>query len=122
MSTLARHTDHAAARLLRTCRRSGTLTDALPPELRPNDPATGHAIQASLPEPAGLAVVGGKIAAISAAGQVHRQVDGPLAGRILEGFLDPVVASLTLAGKRMRGACAWEGQSPSSMPERGLGT
>jgi len=122
MSTLAHNTDHTAARLLWTCRTSGTFTDALPPELRPNDPATGHAIQASLPEVAGQAVIGGKIAATSAAGQAHIQVDGPLAGRILESFVDPVVASLTLAGNRMHVACAWNFQPPSSMPERGLGT
>jgi len=67
MSTLAHNTDNTAARLLWTCRTSGTFTDALPPELRPNDPATGHAIQASLPE-----------------------VAGPLAGRILESFVDPL--------------------------------
>lgn len=66
MPTLAHNTDHAAARLLWTCRRSGTVTDALQPKLRPNDPATGNAIQASLPEVAGQAVIGGKIAAASA--------------------------------------------------------
>lgn len=122
MPTLAHNTDHAAARLFWTCRSSGKVTDALPPKVRPNDPATGHAIQASLPEVAGQAVTGGKIAATSATGQAYIQVDSPLAGRILESFADPVVASLTLAGNRIRVARAWEFQPPSSMPERGLGT
>ena len=31
MPTLAHNTDHTAARLLWTCRTSGTVTDALPP-------------------------------------------------------------------------------------------
>jgi 2-keto-4-pentenoate hydratase len=46
--------------------------------------------------------VGWKIAATSAAGQAHIQVDGPLPGRILEDFIHPMGATLTLAGNRMR--------------------
>ena len=34
MPTLARNTDHAAARLFWTCRSSGKVTDALPPSVR----------------------------------------------------------------------------------------
>ncbi len=49
MSTLAHNTDHTAAGLTWTCRRSGTVTDALPTSLRPTDRAGGHAIPASLP-------------------------------------------------------------------------
>jgi hypothetical protein len=81
-----------------------------------------HAIQASLPEVAGQGVIGGRIAATRAAGQAHIQVDGPLAVRLQERFVAPVVASLALAGNRMRATCAWEFQPPSSMPERGRGT
>jgi 2-keto-4-pentenoate hydratase len=51
---------------------------------------------------AGQRVVGWKIAATSAAGQAHIQVDGPLPGRILEDFVHPMGATLTLAGNRMR--------------------
>lgn len=80
MFTLAHHTGHTATCLLWTCRTSGTVTDTLPPALRPIDPATGHAIQASLPEVVGQAEIGGNIAATSAAGQAHIQVGGPLAG------------------------------------------
>lgn len=93
---------HEAARLLWTCRESGGVIDALPEALRPRDAAAGHAIQAALPAVAGRPVVGWKIAATSAAGQAHIQVDGPLAGRILDSFVHPVGATLGLAGNRMR--------------------
>ncbi len=91
-----------AARLLWSCRDAGTVIDALPDALRPADVAAGHAIQAALPEVAGRPVVGWKIAATSAAGQAHIQVDGPLAGRILDSFVHPVGTTLSLAGNRMR--------------------
>jgi 2-keto-4-pentenoate hydratase len=93
---------HAAARLLWTCRESGTVIDALPPALRPGDTLAGHAIQSALPAVANRSVVGWKIAATSAAGQAHIQVDGPLPGRILESFVYAVGATLSLAGNRMR--------------------
>lgn len=71
---------HDAARLLWTCRQSGTVIDALPAALRPHDTLAGYAIQAALPEVADRPVIGWKIAATSAAGQAHIQVGGPLAG------------------------------------------
>lgn len=93
---------HDAARLLWTCRQAGTVIDALPEALRPHDPRAGHAIQAKLPAVAGQGVVGWKIAATSAAGQAHIQVDGPLPGRILESFVHPMGSKLSLFGNRMR--------------------
>ena len=96
------HIAHDAARLLWGCRESGTVLDALPPALRPNDTTAAHAIQAALPAIAGRPVVGWKIAATSAAGQAHIQVDGPLPGRILDTFVQPVGATFSLAGNRMR--------------------
>lgn len=90
------------ARLLWQCRQSGTVIDGLPPTLRPADAAAGHAIQALLPVVAEASVVGWKIAATSAAGQAHIGVDGPLAGRILGSFVEPMGAVLSLAGNRMR--------------------
>lgn len=93
---------HDAARLLWTCRQSGTVIDALPAALRPRDTITGHAIQAALPDVADRPVVGWKIAATSAAGQAHIQVDGPLPGRILDHFVQPIGSTLSLAGNRMR--------------------
>jgi 2-keto-4-pentenoate hydratase len=50
----------------------------------------------------GLAVVGWKIAATSAAGQAHINVGGPLPGRILSDFVHPDGATVSLAGNRMR--------------------
>lgn len=91
-----------AARLLWTCRQAGTVIDALPAGLRPHDTITGHAIQAALPDVAGRPVVGWKIAATSAAGQAHIQVDAPLPGRILDDFVQPMGTALSLAGNRMR--------------------
>lgn len=91
-----------AARLLWTCRLAGTVIEALPAELRPRDTLAGHAIQAALPAVAERPVVGWKIAATSAAGQAHIQVDGPLPGRILDSFVWPIGATLSLAGNRMR--------------------
>lgn len=93
---------HDAAHLLWTCRQTGTVIDGLPPALRPQDAAAGHAIQAALPVVAGQRMVGWKMAATSAAGQAHIQVDGPLAGRILDSFVEPVGATLSLASNRMR--------------------
>lgn len=96
------HPAQEAARMLWNCRVSGTAIEALPEALRPRDAAAGHAVQAALPAVAGQRVVGWKIAATSAAGQAHIQVDGPLPGRILEDFIHPMGATLTLAGNRMR--------------------
>ncbi len=91
-----------AARLLWAARQQGAVIDALPGALRPHTEAEGHAIQAALPAVAQDSVVGWKIAATSAAGQAHIQVDGPLAGRILSGFLHPMGSTLSLQGNRMR--------------------
>ncbi len=102
---------HDAAHLLWTCRESGTVIDALPAALRPGDTAAAHAIQAALPAVADRPVVGWKIAATSAAGQAHIQVDGPLPGRILDAFVQPTGATFSLFGNRMR-VVVWS--SPSS--------
>lgn len=93
---------HDAARLLWSCRQQGSVIDALPDALRPADRAAAHAVQAALPDVAGQPVVGWKIAATSDAGQAHIQVEGPLAGRILASFVQPMGATLSLAGNRMR--------------------
>ncbi len=96
------HTTQEAAHLLWAARQQGAVIDALPDALRPHTEAEGHAIQAALPAVAQDAVVGWKIAATSAAGQAHIQVDGPLAGRILSGFVHPMGSTLSLQGNRMR--------------------
>jgi 2-keto-4-pentenoate hydratase len=83
-------------------RQDGTVIDALPLALCPQDHAQGHAIQAELPRVAGQAVIGWKIAATSVAGQQHINVSGPLAGRILSGFVFDPNVPLSLTGNRMR--------------------
>lgn len=62
----------------------GTRLDALPAGLRPQSRAEGYAVQALLEERSAAPLFGWKIAATSAAGQAHINVDGPLAGRILQ--------------------------------------
>ena len=90
-----------AARLLWSRREAGQALDTLPDELRPRDRLAGHAIQAAWPQVSGRVVVGWKIAATSAAGQAHIGVDGPLAGRVLEGMVDADGARISMAGNRM---------------------
>jgi 2-keto-4-pentenoate hydratase len=60
-----------------------TRLGGLPPDLCPNTRAEGYAIQACLERRSGAPLFGWKIAATSAAGQAHINVDGPLAGRLL---------------------------------------
>ena len=91
-----------AAELLWRHRLAGTVLAALPPALRPANHAQGHAIQAQWPGVAGERVAGWKIAATSLAGQAHINVGGPLAGRILSGFVLDSGSAHSLAGNRMR--------------------
>lgn len=91
-----------AAELLWRHRRAGTSLPGLPELLRPKDTQAGHAIQAEWPAVTGQVVVGWKIAATSAAGQAHINVEGPLPGRILRGFVFAVGDAVSLAGNRMR--------------------
>lgn len=95
-------TERDAAALLWRHRGAGTVLDALPAALRPASVAEAHAIQAQLPLVAGQHVVGWKVAATSEAGQKHINVGGPLAGRILSGFVLEDGADASLAGNRMR--------------------
>jgi len=62
----------------------GTRLDALPERMRPRSRAEGYAVQALLEQRSSAPLFGWKIAATSAAGQAHINVDGPLAGRILQ--------------------------------------
>lgn len=68
---------------------AGTRLASLPAAIRPATRADGYAVQALLEESGGSPLYGWKIAATSAAGQAHLDVDEPLAGRILA---DRVVA------------------------------
>lgn len=82
--------------------RQGEITDDLPTGLKPRTRAEGYAIQAGLDARSSRPRAGWKIAATSIAGQRHIGVDGPLAGRILEEFLRPPGATVSLATNRMR--------------------
>jgi 2-keto-4-pentenoate hydratase len=91
----------AAAVLLRHW-DDGTRLDQLPPELRPRSRADGYAIQAHWMTRTAFPLFGWKIAATSAAGQRHINVDGPLAGRMLAEMMLQDGAMVPLATNLMR--------------------
>ena len=74
---------------------------ALPESCRPRSVAEGYAAQSALGGLSGWSPVGWKIAATSAAGQQHIGVDGPLAGRLLDGKLHTDGAELAAAHLNM---------------------
>ncbi len=92
----------AAARTLREHWRAGTKLDGLAPNERPHERAEGYAIQAELENHAGGQLFGWKIAATSAAGQRHINVDGPMAGRILPETVLPDGGIAPMTGNAMR--------------------
>ncbi len=91
-----------AARMLFQCWQAGERLAALPEPIRPQSRADGYAIQAELAAISGDVVAGWKIAATSAAGQAHINVDGPLAGRIFASRIRGAGAILSLRGNAMR--------------------
>src|SRR6188508_1785642 len=99
----ARAIDTAADLLWRTWMTPARI-EALPVECRPRDRADGYEIQAAVVGLSGQRVAGWKIAATSPAGQRHINVDGPLAGPLLDrrALLPGVAASLE--GNLMRAA------------------
>lgn len=78
-----------------------TQLDELPADCRPRTRADGYAIQAAVARLSGYSVAGWKIAATSAAGQRHINVDGPLAGRLLSGRRLMTGTPVPLAGNVM---------------------
>ncbi len=92
--------DHktAADHLWRTA-QSGALIDALPSP--PSSRAEGYAIQAEYESRSAHPRYGWKIAATSAAGQQHINVDGPIAGRLLAERILPPGAEIPLTNNRM---------------------
>ena len=72
-----------ASDVLYDCWETGRRLAAIPEQLRPRTRAEGYAIQALLEQRSAAPLFGWKIAATSAAGQAHINVDGPLAGRLL---------------------------------------
>ncbi|MFM9960920.1 MAG: 2-keto-4-pentenoate hydratase [Planctomycetaceae bacterium] len=76
--------------------------DAIPEAFRPVTRSDGYQIQLQLAEHSGQATVGWKIAATSAAGQKHLQVDGPLAGRLLANRVHRCGTPIVLGNNGMR--------------------
>lgn len=92
----------AASDLLFKHWRGGTVLDVLPEALRPETRAEGYAVQAQLEARSARPLFGWKIAATSAAGQSHINVDGPLAGRLLAEMVHEDGAVLPFGANRMR--------------------
>jgi 2-keto-4-pentenoate hydratase len=110
--------DEAAAILLRNW-RGLTRIDTLPEDCRPGDRAGGYAIAAAVARQSGDTVAGWKIAATSAAGQKHINVDGPIGGRILKSRLIPPGGTIPIEGTIMKVAEAeFAFVLGKAMPER----
>lgn len=92
----------AASRTLHDHWRAGTKLGALETSQRPCDRAEGYAIQAAIESYSAADLFGWKIAATSAAGQNHINVDGPMAGRILSETVIPNGGAASMAGNEMR--------------------
>jgi len=80
----------------------GTRLAALPERLRPQSRSEGYAVQALLEQRSTAPLFGWKIAATSVAGQAHINVDGPLAGRILQERLIAVGGCCPFGGNHMK--------------------
>lgn len=92
----------AAADLLTRHWEAGTRLGQLPEALRPRTRDEGYAIQAQWMSRTSAPLFGWKIAATSAAGQRHINVDGPLAGRLLAETVLEDGATVSLASRLMR--------------------
>ena len=95
--------------------------ESIPESVRPSTREEGYAIQQQLANEAGQPTVGWKIAATSAAGQKHLQVDGPLAGRLLANRVHPDGRAIPLGNNGMRVAeaefCFRMGRDLPARPE-----
>ncbi|MDE2342997.1 MAG: fumarylacetoacetate hydrolase family protein [Betaproteobacteria bacterium] len=91
-----------AAQTLWTLWENTGRISALPEECRPHGRAEGYAIQAALAAESGQAVLGWKIAATTVSGQRHINVNGPIAGRLLQNKVLPPGASIPLGDNHMR--------------------
>jgi 2-keto-4-pentenoate hydratase len=92
----------AAADLLWGMWRDGLRADELPAAIRPATREEGYAIQALVERHTVKHRFGWKIAATSAAGQAHINVDGPLAGRLLAENVSASGAELPFGANHMR--------------------
>jgi len=90
------------SRLLWDIAQAGRLLDVLPEGTRPATRADGYAVQAGFEAFSAHPRYGWKIAATSAAGQEHINVDGPIAGRLLAERIFAPGADIPLTDNRMR--------------------
>ncbi len=91
-----------AARHLWTHWQEGTRTGGLPDTCRPATRAEAYRIAEAIAGLSGQKVIGWKIAATSTAGQKHINVDGPLAGRLLQNRVLAAGATVRLGDNIMR--------------------
>ena len=92
----------AASKTLHDHWRAGTKFSGLDDRLRPRDRIEAYAIQAGIEQYSSESLFGWKIAATSAAGQKHINVDGPMAGRILAETVIADGGTASMAGNEMR--------------------
>jgi 2-keto-4-pentenoate hydratase len=92
----------AASDLLWRHWEEGRRLAELPAKIRPRTRAEGYAVQALLEARSRAPLFGWKIAATSAAGQAHINVDGPLAGRLLREKAFESGVELPLGANHMR--------------------
>ncbi len=90
-----------AARVLWDAWNSGELIDDLPDDAAPNTRAEGYAAQTAYAQRSTSTPAGWKIAATSAAGQHHINVDGPIAGRLLTDRIYLSGSTISLGNNRM---------------------
>jgi 2-keto-4-pentenoate hydratase len=91
-----------ASDLLWECWQEGRRLRELPGELRPHTREEGYAVQRHVEERSAGPLFGWKIAATSAAGQRHINVDGPLAGRLLRERVSDSGAEVPFGANHMR--------------------
>jgi len=91
-----------AAKAIWTAWQAGQAMAALPDACKPLTAEEGYAAQAQLVQVAGQQLVGWKIAATSANGQAHINVNGPMAGRLMSDQIYQSGDTVPSAGNRMR--------------------
>ena len=95
-------TEKDAADMIWQAWQAREVLPGLPEPAKPHTRAAGYAIQTHFEARSNAPRAGWKIAATSAAGQTHINVDGPIAGRLLAEKMLSSGAEVSLSGNRMR--------------------